>query len=62
MKSRKFKLYFSTAEPAIANAFAEGINQLEEVKLFDMHFYVEEIRLLKEPILFQESLLKRSRQ
>ncbi|WP_324735723.1 CRISPR-associated endoribonuclease Cas6 [Thermococcus sp. SY098] len=49
VKSKKFKLYFSTAEPAIANAFAEGINQLEEVKLFDMHFYVEEIRLLKEP-------------
>ena len=49
VNSKKFKLYFSTAELAIADAFVDGISQLEEAKLFGVSFCVEEIKLLKEP-------------
>jgi len=49
VKSKCFKIYFSTPEPWIFNAFIDGIFKLEEIKLFGKTFYLNRVRTFKEP-------------
>lgn len=49
VKSRCFRIYFSTPEHWIFNAFIDGFFKLGEIRLFGKTLYLDRVRTLKEP-------------